>query len=155
MMGYREEAMDQYEQALMIDPYAGEARINVAQMKSLNADFNEAIAEWERLKRDFDSLSLEPEDRELRRLEVDGILDELRRGIRPDYEGKPLPRSEQDLPRDLPSKSGASEPSPSDYQEHFLATPVRPAISEYGKVGRNEPCPCGSGKKYKHCHGRK
>ena len=22
------------------------------------------------------------------------------------------------------------------------------------KVGRNEPCPCGSGKKYKKCHGR-
>ncbi len=22
------------------------------------------------------------------------------------------------------------------------------------KIGRNEPCPCGSGKKYKHCHGR-
>jgi preprotein translocase subunit SecA len=22
------------------------------------------------------------------------------------------------------------------------------------KVGRNEPCPCGSGKKFKHCHGR-
>jgi preprotein translocase subunit SecA len=26
--------------------------------------------------------------------------------------------------------------------------------SSWGKVGRNEPCPCGSGKKYKHCHGR-
>ena len=24
----------------------------------------------------------------------------------------------------------------------------------WGKVGRNESCPCGSGKKYKHCHGR-
>lgn len=23
------------------------------------------------------------------------------------------------------------------------------------KIGRNEPCPCGSGKKYKHCHGSK
>jgi preprotein translocase subunit SecA len=23
------------------------------------------------------------------------------------------------------------------------------------KVGRNDPCPCGSGKKYKHCHGKK
>ncbi|MBQ9633188.1 MAG: SEC-C domain-containing protein, partial [Lachnospiraceae bacterium] len=23
------------------------------------------------------------------------------------------------------------------------------------KIGRNEPCPCGSGKKYKFCHGRK
>jgi preprotein translocase subunit SecA len=22
------------------------------------------------------------------------------------------------------------------------------------KIGRNEPCPCGSGKKYKHCHGK-
>ena len=28
-----------------------------------------------------------------------------------------------------------------------------PAISD-DKVGRNQPCPCGSGKKYKHCHGR-
>jgi preprotein translocase subunit SecA len=26
--------------------------------------------------------------------------------------------------------------------------------SSWGKVGRNEVCPCGSGKKYKHCHGR-
>jgi preprotein translocase subunit SecA len=23
-----------------------------------------------------------------------------------------------------------------------------------GKVGRNDPCPCGSGKKYKQCHGK-
>jgi preprotein translocase subunit SecA len=30
--------------------------------------------------------------------------------------------------------------------------PKNPAT--WGKVGRNEPCPCGSGKKYKHCHGR-
>jgi preprotein translocase subunit SecA len=28
-------------------------------------------------------------------------------------------------------------------------------ISEYSpKVGRNDPCPCGSGRKYKKCHGR-
>ncbi|MGF7006473.1 preprotein translocase subunit SecA [Aminobacter sp. BE322] len=25
--------------------------------------------------------------------------------------------------------------------------------STWGRIGRNEPCPCGSGKKYKHCHG--
>jgi preprotein translocase subunit SecA len=24
----------------------------------------------------------------------------------------------------------------------------------WGRVGRNEPCPCGSGKKFKHCHGQ-
>jgi preprotein translocase subunit SecA len=26
--------------------------------------------------------------------------------------------------------------------------------STWGRVGRNEPCPCGSGKKFKHCHGQ-
>ncbi len=26
--------------------------------------------------------------------------------------------------------------------------------STWGRVSRNDPCPCGSGKKYKHCHGR-
>ena len=30
------------------------------------------------------------------------------------------------------------------------ATPA----SEVPRVGRNEPCPCGSGKKYKQCHGK-
>ena len=29
-----------------------------------------------------------------------------------------------------------------------------PYVRDERKVGRNEPCPCGSGKKYKHCHGR-
>ena len=29
---------------------------------------------------------------------------------------------------------------------------VQPITSEK-KIGRNEPCPCGSGKKYKKCHG--
>jgi len=38
------------------------------------------------------------------------------------------------------------------------AAPARPerdpnVPATWGKVGRNEPCPCGSGKKYKHCHG--
>ena len=33
---------------------------------------------------------------------------------------------------------------------------VRRAVAAAGvpRVGRNEPCPCGSGKKYKHCHGK-
>ena len=31
-------------------------------------------------------------------------------------------------------------------------TPV--PVHKLPKVGRNDPCPCGSGKKYKYCHGR-
>ena len=29
-----------------------------------------------------------------------------------------------------------------------------PAVNEYKNVGRNDPCPCGSGKKFKQCHGK-
>lgn len=36
------------------------------------------------------------------------------------------------------------------YQTQQVETVVR----EEPKVGRNDPCPCGSGKKFKHCHGR-
>jgi preprotein translocase subunit SecA len=42
------------------------------------------------------------------------------------------------------------QPGPSSRSEPEAATVVR----AYPKVGRNDPCPCGSGKKYKFCHGR-
>ena len=32
--------------------------------------------------------------------------------------------------------------------------PKQQAVRKDGKVGRNDPCPCGSGKKYKKCHGK-
>jgi preprotein translocase subunit SecA len=41
-----------------------------------------------------------------------------------------------------------SEPLPSEEP-----MPVSQFVRETKKVGRNEACPCGSGKKYKHCHG--
>ena len=41
--------------------------------------------------------------------------------------------------------------SASDGDEASKGKPVERAMP---KVGRNDPCPCGSGKKYKHCHGK-
>jgi preprotein translocase subunit SecA len=34
------------------------------------------------------------------------------------------------------------------------ATPAGPVFRETEKIGRNDVCPCGSGKKYKQCHGK-
>jgi len=31
---------------------------------------------------------------------------------------------------------------------------TQPFVRQNEKVGRNQPCPCGSGKKYKQCHGK-
>jgi preprotein translocase subunit SecA len=47
-------------------------------------------------------------------------------------------------------------PNGSDGNGHRDArTPVAAGgVTSSGKVGRNDPCPCGSGKKYKRCHGR-
>jgi preprotein translocase subunit SecA len=46
-----------------------------------------------------------------------------------------------------------------DYEEALASTDKqdgehKPFIRGAEKVGRNDPCPCGSGKKYKQCHGR-
>jgi preprotein translocase subunit SecA len=46
-----------------------------------------------------------------------------------------------------------------DYEEALAAgiedgKKSQPAVRATQKVGRNDPCPCGSGKKYKHCHGK-
>ncbi|MFN8930061.1 MAG: SEC-C metal-binding domain-containing protein, partial [Alphaproteobacteria bacterium] len=39
-------------------------------------------------------------------------------------------------------------------RNHVAAAARNPSDpSTWGKVARNEPCPCGSGKKFKHCHG--
>jgi preprotein translocase subunit SecA len=48
-----------------------------------------------------------------------------------------------------PIRGGQRMPPPPPTLE-----PVSPYVREQPKVGRNEPCPCGSGKKYKQCHGR-
>lgn len=44
----------------------------------------------------------------------------------------------------------------SQFDEGESAEPAQqqPMVREERKVGRNEPCPCGSGKKYKQCHGK-
>ncbi len=38
--------------------------------------------------------------------------------------------------------------------EDLASSKAGPAAAPTGKVPRNAPCPCGSGKKYKHCHGK-
>jgi len=38
-----------------------------------------------------------------------------------------------------------------DFTKHSHIQPIK---NEKGKIGRNDPCPCGSGKKYKFCHGK-
>src|SRR5262249_8823626 len=56
-----------------------------------------------------------------------------------------------DAPRAVPSPL-RSAPPPEASPPGARPTP-RPGAAKVAKVGRNDPCPCGSGKKYKKCHG--
>jgi preprotein translocase subunit SecA len=47
------------------------------------------------------------------------------------------------LPEETPRAAAAGSPEPV----------TLPFVRGERKIGRNEPCPCGSGRKYKHCHG--
>jgi uncharacterized protein len=71
-------------------------------------------------------------------------------------------RGESTLPKEQVDDLTAKAP---DLIPHYIETlnawrisqevagKVRAEASNFGKVGRNEPCPCGSGKKYKRCCG--
>ena len=80
--------------------------------------------------------------------------------------GQPLPEPEPirvtDMRHDAPDAlaSAGFEPPPSDYGAAAAAEPRLVAgvdladEATWAATPRNAPCPCGSGKKYKHCHGR-
>jgi preprotein translocase subunit SecA len=80
---------------------------------------------------------------------------------------RPAPPSQPSQPSKPEPVSGADElfapaaraeaaPTPTRAAPAALSTNLRPMRSSTGvvpEVGRNDPCPCGSGKKYKKCHG--
>jgi preprotein translocase subunit SecA len=78
--------------------------------------------------------------------------------MRPGTSHPPAQRVQQEKPDSLAAAFGApgmAQPDPlrharTNRQEEAAAP--QPAAAE-DKIGRNDPCPCGSGKKYKKCHG--
>jgi len=81
--------------------------------------------------------------------------------------GPPRGRAEKPAPRPEESSSGADDLFAPDARMAPAAAagprvappvttnlgPVRSSTATVPEVGRNDPCPCGSGKKYKKCHG--
>jgi preprotein translocase subunit SecA len=66
----------------------------------------------------------------------------------------PPPQRAQEFEFKHEEFSGFGGPPGDELAEEDPALQHQPYVREHRKVGRNEPCPCGSGKKYKHCCGR-
>ena len=58
-------------------------------------------------------------------------------------------RLKMSKPEFAQSSGGLGMPEMEDTREQVPQQPIRKEAT----VGRNEPCPCGSGKKFKNCHG--
>jgi preprotein translocase subunit SecA len=72
-----------------------------------------------------------------------------------------IPQQRQRLPQRMMTSKASAEgaglkmtPEQSDNLQNQPGDTKRMPIKVGPKVGRNDPCPCGSGKKYKNCHGK-
>lgn len=92
----------------------------------------------------------------LSRVEI-SIEPDRRSLIMPGMMDEPQPTQET---RDDPALAGTGQPAAQAQERgNTIQYPSKKAFdkndpSTWGKVARNSPCPCGSGKKYKHCHGK-
>jgi preprotein translocase subunit SecA len=85
------------------------------------------------------------------KLDVVTILSRVKVRAQEDVDAVDQQRKAADsAPREF--KHEQTKPATQEEQPREQGQP-QPARTEK-KVGRNEPCPCGSGKKYKHCHGK-
>ena len=79
---------------------------------------------------------------------VTTVLSHIELRVAPPEEALPAPAPPRQAMSEGRGLPGQDAPPP------FAAAASGSPASPWGKVGRNKPCPCGSGKKFKHCHGR-
>jgi preprotein translocase subunit SecA len=69
----------------------------------------------------------------------------------PDAPRQRLTESKQNLDEPQQSQSAQQNAANRDTREQISRQPI---VNSTPNIGRNDPCPCGSGKKYKNCHGK-
>ncbi len=86
------------------------------------------------------------------RHEVISLLARIQVQTEADVETLDQPRAPSRMEFVHPSADGGEAEPSGDSDD--VAVAAKPVIREQRKVGRNESCPCGSGKKFKYCHGK-
>lgn len=91
----------------------------------------------------------------------EGMLDGLREDVTKTLaQIRPMTEEEQrQVSEEMAEQKPKLEQAEADRTPQNIAGEARPGFDEndretWGNPGRNELCPCGSGKKFKHCHGR-
>jgi preprotein translocase subunit SecA len=86
--------------------------------------------------------------------EVIGVLSKVQVQMPEEMRALEPRPSEQDFEFKHEEFTGLGEAAAAEPAAEEEAVEQQPYVRPDRKIGRNEPCPCGSGKKYKQCHGR-
>lgn len=148
------DVLRQFEKAVMLQTLDGLWKEHLAAMDHLRQGIHLRGYAQKDPKQEYkrESFELFSEMLDALKLDVITILSKVRVQAQEDVDAVEEQRRQQEnMPRQY---QGAGDASPEAQAEEQQAAPQRPVQRNMPKVGRNDPCPCGSGKKYKHCHGR-
>lgn len=138
-----EEALRQFEKAIMLQTLDSHWKDHLAAMDHLRQGIHLRGYAQKNPKQEYKRESFELFSAMLDSLKFDviSVLSKVRVQAREEVEELEERRREQEAMAQQNYKTSGSEEEDATVRN----TP---------KVGRNEPCPCGSGKKYKQCHGK-
>jgi len=96
------------------------------------------------------------------REQVTGVLSHIEIRVQRPEEAevrRTMPKVQELHPEPMPALAGAGAPGPDDANAGWQPAGKRAAVDRddpatWAGASRNAPCPCGSGRKYKYCHGK-
>ena len=166
-LGYRDEARAEYERALELNPSEAEVYYNLATLHDEDGDLDRARFYYERTLATIAASRAPWQIRHLLTAESKKRLEELNAHLRSGTPLQPLELQPVEIVPP-PELSPPSRPRPAVRHRRRKTSPAlpqpKPAVREHKppaqhvrikKVRPGDPCPCGSGKKYKHCHGKR
>ncbi|MGL6011657.1 MAG: preprotein translocase subunit SecA, partial [Shewanella oncorhynchi] len=151
------QVLRQFEKAVMLQTLDGLWKEHLAAMDHLRQGIHLRGYAQKNPKQEYKRESFELFQQLLNTLKHDviSVLSKVQVQAQSDVEEMEARRREEDakIQRDYQHAAAESLVGGGD-DEHEAVTAQAPMIRDGDKVGRNDPCPCGSGRKYKQCHGK-
>ena len=145
-----EQVLRQFEKAVMLQNLDSHWKEHLAAMDHLRQGIHLRGYAQKNPKQEYkrESFALFSEMLEALKVEVITILARVKVQAEEDVQKvEEQRRQADDVPKNFEHEDATAAPEEASDQ-------VRTQVREGAKVGRNDPCPCGSGKKYKQCHGK-
>ncbi|MDO6568310.1 preprotein translocase subunit SecA [Alteromonas sp. 1_MG-2023] len=148
-----EQVLRQFEKAVMLQNLDSHWKEHLAAMDHLRQGIGLRSYAQKNPKQEYkrESFTLFSQMLEALKVEVITILSRVKVQAEEDVEKVEEQRRQADnVPKQFEHEDAAEASAPPEAASDKVRTEVR----DGPKVGRNDPCPCGSGKKYKQCHGK-